>query len=243
MTGPTVSAAIPLLTLTALAGVLVVAARRSTPPLPAHRRLAPRPELRPTRRRWEGAAASRLVLRHLGHRRRPPGYDEVAAWCDVVARRLRAGESLHVAVRSAEAGPAVATALAPAQLAIERGASVAESTGAARGASRALDDALSVVRVSALVGGPAAVALDRTASALRDRSAIAAERRSQGAQARLSATVLTLLPIGALCLLVATSPSTRAVLTGPVGVICLPTGVLLDVAGWWWIRVLLRDPP
>ena len=84
------------------------------------------------------------------------------------------------------------------------------------------------MRACADLGGPAAQPLDRTAATLRARAADLAERQVHSAQARLSAMVLTLLPVAALALLLATSTATRTAVLGPSGALCLGAGAALE---------------
>ncbi len=59
-----------------------------------------------------------------------------------------------------------------------------------------LDVAVHALSCAAAVGGSAAVAIDAAASVLRERAAVAADARAHSAQARLSARVLTIVPVG-----------------------------------------------
>ena len=140
--------------------------------------------------------------------------DEVASWCDDLARLMRSGSSLASALRSAAPGPALAPIVAPIGLALDRGDSVAGATRRVAWHGASVDLALGVVRACADLGGPAAQPLDRTAATLPRRAADLAERQVHSAQARLSAMVLTLLPLAALALLVATSPPSRTAVLG-----------------------------
>jgi tight adherence protein B len=90
-------------------------------------------------------------------------------------------------------------------------------------------------------GGPAAEPLDRAAGILRARAAEAGERTTQSAQARLSAQVMTALPAAMLAVLIATSASVRVAVSTPAGATALLAGAALNVAGWWWLRRLLRN--
>jgi tight adherence protein B len=179
---------------------------------------------------WPGA---RFVRRHR------LSDDEIAAWCDELARLVRSGSSLASALRSASPGPALAPIVAPIGLALDRGDSVAGATQRVDWHGASVDLALGVVRACADLGGPAAQPLDRTAATLRARAADLAERQVHSAQARLSAIVLTLLPIVALALLLATSPASRAAVLGPAGVLCLGAGATLNALGWWWMRRII----
>jgi tight adherence protein B len=169
--------------------------------------------------------------------------DEVAVWCDDLARLVRSGTSLAAALRSALPGPTLAPILAPIALALDRGDSVAGATRRVASHNASVDLALGVVRACADLGGPAAQPLDRTAATLRARAADLAERHVHSAQARLSAMVLTLLPVGALALLMATSSSSRAAVLAPSGVFSLGAGAALNAAGWWWMRRIIGRSP
>jgi tight adherence protein B len=165
--------------------------------------------------------------------------DDVAAWCDDLARLVRSGSSLAAALRSAAPAPALASIVAPIGLALDRGDSVAGATRRVVSSNASVDLALGVVHACADLGGPAAQPLDRTASTLRARAADLAERQVHSAQARLSAVVLTLLPGAALGLLLTTSQHARAAVLGPAGAICLGAGAALNAVGWWWMRRII----
>ena len=224
---PTVMSIVPAAA-GALVALLGVGARRS---------------IVPTRspRRGDGRRTARGVGRPgIGFVRRARlSDDEVAAWCDDLARLVRSGSSLAAALRSAAPGPALAPIVAPIGLALDRGDSVAGATQRVAWHGASVDLALNVVRACADLGGPAAQPLDRTAATLRARAADLAERQVHSAQARLSAMVLTLLPLVALALLLATSPASRAAVLGPSGVVCLGAGATLNATGWWWMRRII----
>ena len=89
-------------------------------------------------------------------------------------------------------------------------------------------------------GGPAAEPIDRAAAVLRARAAEASDRVTQSTQARLSARVMTVLPIALLALLLVGSPSVRHAVTTPAGGAAIAAGALLNAAGWRWQRRLIR---
>lgn len=215
----------------------VVANRPVHPPgRPPGRRPGRRPGHPPGR-------AHRSVIGRMRSRHRPPSDDEIADWCESMARLLRSGSSLVTAVHTAPTGDRLAIALAPVQLATRRGGRLATALEGARGSSTALDRAITVIRICLEVGGHTAIALDRTAASLRDRTAVLAERRSQAAQARLSAMVLTLLPGGAVVVMALVSANLRDALLSPIGAVCLPMAAVLNTVGWWWMRTLSAARP
>jgi Flp pilus assembly protein TadB len=55
----------------------------------------------------------------------------------------------------------------------------------------------------------------------------------------MSALVMTCLPGAMLTLLVVTSPSVRAAAISPAGLVVIAAGIILNVAGWGWMRGLI----
>ncbi|MFZ9017844.1 MAG: type II secretion system F family protein [Ilumatobacteraceae bacterium] len=217
-----------------LAGLLVVAAATRLRVRPDHRlRLlndGPDPSA-PLRRR--SAARGRSWRRV---RRRPPGPADLAGWCDVLARDLRSGATLGFALRSRPAPPDSVFSDLPQRLG--RGVPIATAAGADGGTAD--EQAVGTVLVAcATAGGPAAEPLDRVASTLRRRAADEAERLVQSAQARLSARVMTVIPLLVLLILLLTSTTVRGSLVTPMGAITVVVGLLLNVIGWRWMRAVI----
>lgn len=177
--------------------------------------------------------------------RRPvvPTDADVATWCDRIARRIRSGDTLGAAIRAVDPPTTVHDAVAPLVLALDRGGDLRAAASAAAGRNSALDAALAVIGACARLGGPAAEPLDRVAAALRRRVADAADRRTQSAQARTSATTLTLLPLGFLIVMTVTSASVRAGVASTPGAMSIVAGVGLNLAGWCWMRRIIGGAP
>jgi tight adherence protein B len=159
--------------------------------------------------------------------------EALAAWCDDVARGLRLGASLHAALATDPTPPGLAAVVRAAT----HGEAVAEAALRADARSRREhDDAtrfvLRTLAIASLGGAGAPHALERTASALRDRAAAAANRRAQAAQALLSMRVLTWLPVVVLAWLLATSDAARDfVVRSPRGWACLVLGATCNALG------------
>lgn len=90
------------------------------------------------------------------------------------------------------------------------------------------------------VGGPVAATLDGAAVTLRERVALRADARAHSSTARLSASVLTTLPLAFAVWMAATSAPVRAVWLAPVGVVCGTAGVALNTVGWVWMKRIFR---
>jgi tight adherence protein B len=175
--------------------------------------------------------------------RRPPSDDDVAEWCEHVARSVRAGSSLgHAVVQAGAVAPVGGATFDPVVRAIGRGRSLTDALGDVPDRDPASSTGLVVVVLIACaeLGGPAAMPLERVAATLHARSAERAERLANSAQARLSARVLTTVPIGTLVLLALAEPTVRTSLTSSPGVVCLILGGLLNLVGWYWMRHLVR---
>jgi tight adherence protein B len=172
--------------------------------------------------------------------RRAVDDESVAAWCERVAGGIRGGSSLTRAVLEADVRGARPSPFPDVVHAIQRGRPLADAFRSSGGdPSTPLGLAAPVLATCADLGGPAAPALERVASVLLGRSAERAERRAAGAQARLSARVLTLVPLAVVVVLLVTEPSVRATFGTPAGMACLAVGGTLDLAGWWWMHRMI----
>jgi tight adherence protein B len=164
---------------------------------------------------------------------------------EAMARALRSGGSMRQAVEEAAAvspGPLAAELhLVAAQAA--RGAPLVAALHA-MGERRPLPGvrlAIAALCLGVETGGAQARAVDGVATTLRDRLGIAAEVRALSAQARLSAVIIGLAPVGFGAFAAATDPHTAAFVFHTVpGLLLLALGVALDGLGWLWMRRLSR---
>jgi Flp pilus assembly protein TadB len=104
------------------------------------------------------------------------------------------------------------------------------------------DLALTVQALSAAahLGGPVAATLDEAAAVLRERAAARAGRRAHGSQARISARVLTVVPMGFAVWSAAASQRTRDVyISSAAGGVCAICGLALNLVGWRWMRRII----
>ena len=184
-----------------------------------------------------GIAHLRFARNRAPQRPTPPP-EEVAAWCDALARAVSSGTTLTAAVREVEPPASCTGAIASIRLALQRGLPLSDACDVPAAAPN-LDAALTVVRACAAHGGPAAEPLSRAAAMQRGRAADIADRRTHSAQARLSAMVMTALPMCMLALLLLTSGSVRHVVASPLGVGTVLLGAGLNLLGWRWMRRLI----
>lgn len=165
---------------------------------------------------------------------------------DAIVSALRSGHSLGSAVAETTAGAgggpagvelaAVARAArvgVPLVEAIERWADDHPDVGTRLAAAS--------LAVAADVGGPGADAIEAAAASLRERAAIDDEIAALSVQARASAALLAVTPIGFTFLLTTLDPaSARFLLGSRVGWLCLAVGLGLDAAGALWMHRLVR---
>lgn len=101
-----------------------------------------------------------------------------------------------------------------------------------------------VLKLHRRTGGSLSTTLEDLAGTLRSRRSAAREVESLTAQARLSATILGLLPIGFfLFLSVVARGDLEAAYETPAGVAAIGLGFALQGAAYLWIRGLLRVEP
>lgn len=163
---------------------------------------------------------------------------EVATWCEALSRAVRGGATLTTAIRTTSPPPSLGAEVDRIVLALDRGATIADAL-AVRSSSVHVDVAIVVIRACAVHGGSAAEPLDRAAATLRARATDDADRHTHSAQARLSAMVMTTLPVAMLALLVMTSASTRAAVASTPGLVAVIVGAALNIVGWRWMRRLV----
>jgi len=170
----------------------------------------------------------------LTRRRPPPTCEAWAGLLDAVAAEVRSGSSLTAALAAAQRrSPAHGKVIQP-----ERRLPFDTSS-----APIPTDEAVVVQALSAAhtLGGPMAATLHAGAALLRERAAIRAEAQAHSAQARLSARVLTAVPLVFAAWSLSTSNSFRAAALSQVGVFSAVLGCSCNLAGWWWMRRIVRQ--
>lgn len=254
--GPSVAAVIASI-VAAVALVPPALTHWARPARTAHRRTphddpAPPANTVTPRRRGHAALSSRSRQRRV-----PVAPDIVASWLDEVARATRIGNGLVDALarapdtavdrgrrRGVRACNELRDRLEPLQRRLRHGESLTTSLASWRNTLHPNDDALTTAATVLIaaddVGGSVAVPLERAAALLRARAAEADERSASSAQARLSARVLGVLPVAVLGVLLIIDREVAAVLRSPIGAVLVGAGVLLDVAGFLWMRRIVR---
>lgn len=161
-----------------------------------------------------------------------------------LAAAVRSGASLTQAIRYAasEAEPPVREELGQLVADLDTGIALdhALRSWAASHPTAQVELVVGALELHRRSGGDLPVVLDQVAATVRDRVSIAREVRSLTAQARLSAWILGLLPVGFFAFLWLTSRrDIEGALSTPVGIACIVVGLLLELGAFAWIRKLL----
>lgn len=164
---------------------------------------------------------------------------------DVVERLsndVRSGRSARDALADALSGEP--DLLPEVQLALVRQAPLGDALAAHESGKDERDVVVHALRIGAEHPHVLPDVLDRAAAVVRERRTWQHERVVQAAQARMSARVLTFLPLAFAAWGVATSASVRAAYAdSPVTVVVAALGVALNAVGWWWMRRVVGVPP
>lgn len=162
---------------------------------------------------------------------------------EAMARSLRSGVSLRQAVEEAAGAPGLLgrdLRLVAGEVAAGVSLLTALDGWGRRRPLPGVALAVSALGLGVETGGAHARALDGVAATLRARSAVAGEVRALAAQARLSAVVIVLAPLGFSALAAATDERTAAFFVTPLGLACLAGGLALDALAALWMHRLSR---
>ena len=163
-----------------------------------------------------------------------------ASFLDALSRRVRTGSSLSAAL--VDESPCHGE-LALVAASVEAGSALVDALRAVgpRDADQAL--ALQALSAAAQIGGPVAATLDGAAAVLRERAAARAERRAHSAQARLSARVLTVVPLAfAVWNFASNAPTRHLYATSVAALTCAVAGIVLNLSGWLWMLRIVGPP-
>ena len=191
-----------------------------------------------------------LAAHRIRHRRRARATvaradEQLADAVSTIAAAIRSGRSVPQAISfaAAESPPPLREPLRELDRSLVLGSPFDEAVTTwtrtvGSGDARLLAGVLSLHRRS---GGDLPSVLDGVASTIRERQAAAREIRALTAQARLSGTILGVLPFGFFAFLWLTSRSEiEAAMGTPAGLAAVGLGLALEGAAYLWIRRLLE---
>lgn len=194
----------------------------------------------PQRRRAGLSTLAAAVARRRSSRGNRPSPGSVAALLDQTARHCASGVSLGEAFVTAVDGSVLEEVFGDATAAIVTGETISAALDRVPVDQPDVALATHVLRLCAAQGGTVSESLDRAAATLRERESVAHERVAQSAQARLSARVLTLLPIAFGGWTVLTTPTVQHFFLTPIGLACLLLGLGLNASGWLLMKRVSR---
>jgi tight adherence protein B len=190
-----------------------------------------------------------LVVEPILERRRWARRDaELPAALERLAADLRAGSTLGPALVALGAGTSglLGEELRSVALEVTHGAALTSALHTWSCQPRASSDvrlAAAALGMGAEAGGEVARSVDRVAATLRERHELRGEARALATQARASAGVLAVAPLGFTALVATVEPgAVRFLIASPAGVACLLGGLGLEAAGAAWMARILRGP-
>lgn len=178
------------------------------------------------------------------HRRRDAQLPEAL---DRLASAVRGGQAIGPALRelAGTVPDPLGSDLRPMAMAMDQGQPVARALAGWAGGPGASPDVHLVVAaltLGAQAGGEVARALDRVAATLRERREVQGEVHALATQARASAGVLAVAPLGFAALVSTIEPGSAAFLvTSPLGMACLVAGLGLEALGCVWMARITRS--
>lgn len=195
------------------------------------------------------APIAALALRR-GERNRRLG-EGLPDFLESVSRSLRSGSSLSQAVSETIDGPPALTwplseELSEVRSSLAAGAPFQQvlEDWRDRRQLRAVTLAVAAMSLGAGVGGERARSIDGVAYTLREHQALHQELAVSAAQARISAVVVAALPLMFLLLADAVGGQGGEFLLGTsLGMACLLGGIVLNCAGAWWMRRIVKQVP
>lgn len=197
-----------------------------------------------------GGVAAVVIARHLRRRRSAARQaaamnEQLADAVRTIVSGLRAGLSIPQALgyASRESEPPIADGLGTLVVGLQTGVPFDEAVDAWAAQAGGDDPRLvaSVLRLNRRTGGDLPMVLDRVSETLRERLAARREVRALTAQARLSGTILGVLPIAFFGVLWVTSrDDIEAALGSPAGLLSICLGLVLEGGAFLWIRHLLE---
>ena len=201
-------------------------------------RCAPQPDRAPSHRRLVRLRNLCLARWHHRTRRRRCRAAALAGVLDDTARRCSSGTSLTAAFLTAHESAAdeVAADFDIAVTALHAGAGLHDALAQVHCRDPDVALATHVLRLCSAQGGSISEPLDRAAATLRERQAVHDERIAQAGQARLSAQVLTVVPMAFATWTAVTTASVRRFISSPPGIVSTAVGLALNLIGWTLMR-------
>ena len=191
-----------------------------------------------------GWGVCRMFIKHKITKRARAFEEQLPDSLQLLAGSLRSGFALNQALAGVvrEGVEPIAGEFGRAVTEVRLGADLADALDAVAERMNSYDMALVVmaIRTAREVGGNLAEVLGNTISTMRERVQLRGQVRVLSAEGRLSAWVLTGLPIGLALYLMAFKPGYLNALFSGVGLVLLIAGIVLLGIGTFWMRKLVK---
>jgi tight adherence protein B len=187
---------------------------------------------------------ARIVVGHMAERRRAKFTEQLPDTLQLLTSTLRSGYGLLQALDSVaqEAAEPARTEFRRVLLEIRVGRDLSAALRALSDRMRSQDFewVVGAIEINREIGGDLAAVLDSTAETIRERQRVFRQMRALTAEGRLSAYILTALPIVVALAMKFVNPPAFARLTSGFGVVMLGGGCVLLLIGWLWMKKLIR---
>jgi len=195
-----------------------------------------------------GVAGPWLYLSRRQSHRREAFHDQLPDTLQLVAGSLSAGYSIAQAVDTVvrEGNQPIAGEFSRALVDARLGVPLEDAldTVATRMGSRDFHWAVLAMRIQREVGGNLAEVLGNVSTTLRERARLQRQARVLSAEGRLSAWVISGLPVAFVLYLILVQPQyLEPLYTTPLGVLMLCTCGVLFLVGLFWVRRVVRVEP
>jgi tight adherence protein B len=191
-----------------------------------------------------GPLTAKVVLGRRCSGRRAKFAEQLAGNLQLLTSSLKSGYGLLPALDNVaqEAEEPSKSEFRRALLEIRVGRDVSEALAAlgTRMASKDFEWVVGAIDINREVGGDLALTLDNVAETIRERQRLARHVNALTAEGRLSAYVLTGLPVFAGLAMSAINPGYLEPLFSGVGVVLLAVGSGMLLTGWVWMKRLIR---
>ena len=187
---------------------------------------------------------ARTVLTRRAARRRAKFAEQLADNLQLLTSSLKSGYGLFAALDSvaqeAEEPSRDEFRRVLLEIRVGRDASEALDAMAARMASKDFEWVVGAIDINREVGGDLALTLDNVAETIRERQNLARHVSALTAEGRLSTYILIALPVFVALAMSAINPGYLEPLFSGIGPVLLGVGAGMLLAGWLWMKRLIR---
>ncbi|GLY02636.1 type II secretion system F family protein [Actinoplanes sp. NBRC 101535] len=192
-----------------------------------------------------GFLGARLALRSKITRRERTFNDELPGALQLLMSSLRSGftlqQSVEAAVRDDDGPVAVELRRALAETRISGDFEDALERIGERMNSTEMTWLVMALRLQKEVGGSVVEVMETTADTMKERAYLFRQVRALSGEGRISAYVLTALPVFAAVMIYVSNPGyLKPLFTEPLGIVMLAVAIFMMIVGSFWLRAIVR---